>query len=89
MSDYNRLEHYTDSQESISHLVGIALDNTDGHKRLTRSESFSVVGGSQETHERMAHMLIKTMEDIRRTGKDLSSLEPEEINTLLNKHKNY
>ena len=34
-------------------LLGLGLDATDQHKRITRGEGFSLVGGSEETHERM------------------------------------
>lgn len=66
-----------------SHLVGIGLDNEDGHKRLTRAEQFSVVGGSQETHERMTVTLIKTFECLKGKGKRLEQTEPEELMDII------
>jgi hypothetical protein len=38
--------------ESVG-LIGLGLDNQDGHKRITQGEEFLLVGGSEETHERM------------------------------------
>ena len=35
-------------------MLGLGLDNEDGHKRITTGENFYLVGGSEETHERMA-----------------------------------
>ncbi len=69
-----------------SSLLGIGLDNTDGHKRITRAEKFSVVGGSDETHGRITETLIKTFEDLKTKGKTLEKSEPREIVDLI--HKN-
>ena len=34
-------------------MLGVGLDNQDGHKRVTKGDNFYLVGGSEETHERM------------------------------------
>jgi len=69
-----------------SMLLGLGLDNKDGHKRITQADKFSVVGGSEETHGRMTETLIKTFEDIQRKGKSLEELEKKELRDIL--HKN-
>ncbi|MGA1205181.1 MAG: hypothetical protein ACO3ZW_05150 [Opitutales bacterium] len=69
-----------------AHLLGVGLDNEDGHKRLTRAEKFSVVGGSEETHERMTETLIKTFEDLKVKGKELVDTEKDELAEIL--HRN-
>ncbi len=76
----------SENRETIVHLLGIGLDNRDGHKRITKADDFSVIGGSQETHERMTETLVKTMENLERKGKRLKEAEPEELAELL--HKN-
>ena len=38
---------------SSAMMMGIGFDNKDGHKRITKGENFVLVGGSEETHERM------------------------------------
>lgn len=63
----------------IRHVLGVGLDNQDGHKRITRAEKFSVVGGSEETHERMTETLCKTFEGLQRKGKSLEECEPREF----------
>ncbi len=73
--------------EKKAHLLGIGLDNEDGHKRITQSEQFSIVGGSQETHERMTETVVKTFEDIKQAGKQLESIEPERLSDLLKKNQ--
>jgi hypothetical protein len=44
-----------------NHLLGLSLDATDQHKRVTHGEGFSLVGGSEETHERMTETVIKSV----------------------------
>lgn len=72
--------------QKSTHLLGIGLDNNDGHKRVTRAERFSVVGGSEETHERMTETLVKTFEELKHKGKSLEQSEPQEIAELIQKN---
>jgi hypothetical protein len=62
------------------------LDATDQHKRITRGEGFSLVGGSEETHERMTETVIKTSEDLSRKGRSIADARPEELAELLRKY---
>jgi len=66
-----------------AHLLGLGLDNEDGHKRLTRADKFSVVGGSEETHEKMTETLLKTFENLKDKGKDLEETDKEELAELI------
>ena len=67
-------------------LLGLGLDAVDQHKRITRGEGFSLVGGSEETHERMTETVIKTSEDLNRKGQTIADARPEELAELLRKH---
>jgi len=71
---------------SQSHLFGIGLDGDDGHKRLTRAEKFSIVGGSAETHDKMTETLVKTFEDLDRKGKALEETDKKELSELLDEN---
>ena len=64
-------------------LLGIGLDNKDGHKRLTKGENFTMVGGSEETHEHMTETAIKFNEKLAKKGKSLRDLSPEEFRDLI------
>lgn len=64
-------------------LLGIGLDNTDGHKRLTTGEQFAIVGGSAETHDRMTETVVKTFEELKTRGKPLHKIEPNELAEIL------
>jgi hypothetical protein len=66
-------------------LLGVGLDNTDGHKRVTTGEQFVLVGGSAETHERMAETTIKTFEELKRRDKHLDNVDPRELAEILHK----
>lgn len=64
-------------------LFGVGLDNNDDHRRITRSESFLLVGGSADTHERMQETAIRFEEGLERRGKTLAEAEVREVIDLL------
>jgi hypothetical protein len=68
-------------------LLGLGLDNEDGHKRITQAEGFFLVGGSQETHEKMTETAIKTFEDLRQRGKSIANVEKQELADILHKNR--
>jgi peroxiredoxin len=68
-----------------AHLLGLGLDNSDGHKRLTSAEQFTIVGGSDETHTKMTETVIKTFEVLKRRGKSLHGVEPQELAEIIHK----
>jgi len=73
------------TQGSQAHLFGIGLDHKDGHKRITQSERFSIVGGSEETHGRMTETVLKTFETLDKKGKSLEEVEREELADIIHK----
>jgi hypothetical protein len=66
-------------------LLGVGLDNRDGHRRITRGEDFLLVGGSAETHERMQDVAIRVTESLEGRGKRLRDAPVEEIADLVRK----
>ena len=56
-----------------------ALDNQDGQKRITKGENFVLVGGSEETHERMTETAIRVNEKLSARGKTLDTVERDEF----------
>jgi hypothetical protein len=64
-------------------FLGLGLDNKDGHKRLSQSEHFLLVGGSAETHERMQDTAIRFSEALRRHGNELQEMLLEEVLSIL------
>jgi hypothetical protein len=70
----------------MAHLLGLGLDCTDGHKRITQADKFSIMGGSEKTHDHMTEMLCKTVEDLKIKGKTLEEASMEEISDLIKKN---
>jgi hypothetical protein len=66
-------------------LLGLGLDNDDGHKRITTGKNFAIVGGSAETHEKMTETVVKTFEELKRRRKPLVSVEAKELAEILDK----
>lgn len=64
-------------------LLGMGFDNRDGHKRITEGEDFVLLGGSEETHEKMVETTLKFNEKLARKGKELADLSREEFTDLM------
>ena len=60
-------------------LLGLGLDNEDGHLRATRGENFALLGGSKDTHEQMQEKCIRFNEKLKARGKRLEDLPPSEF----------
>ncbi len=70
----------------MAHLLGVGLDCADGHKRITQADKFSILGGSQNTHDKMTETLCKTFEDLSIKGKALEETSPDELSDIINKN---
>ncbi len=66
-----------------SALLGLGLDNEDGHTRLTRGENFVLFGGSHDTHSAMQETVIKVNERLARRGKRLEDVSASELGEIL------
>lgn len=62
-------------------ILGLGLDS-DGHKRITRGDNFTLVGGTQETHEDMTEKAIKINEKLKARGKHLENVSREEFDDI-------
>lgn len=80
------MKHNEQPPKGKAALLGLGLDGKDGHKRITKSEKFAIVGGSEETHDRMTETLVKTVEDLKRRGRELEQASHKEVAELI--HKN-
>ena len=63
-------------------MIGLGLDNEDGHTRLTRGDNFVLCGGSQDTHAVMQETALKINERLDRQGKRLEDVSAGEFATL-------
>ena len=75
----------TKKKAAVAGLLGVGLDNQDGHQRVTRGEEFLLVGGSAETHERMQDVAIHVTESLQTKGKRLQDTSSQEVVELLRK----
>ena len=66
-----------------SKLLGLGLDNDDGHKRITEAERFSIVGGNEETHQTLTEAATKTFETLDKKGKTLDTVEKKELDDII------
>lgn len=64
-------------------ILGVGLDNEDGHTRLTRAENFTLYGGSEETHGKMQETAIKVNEQLTKRGKRLEDCSPREVADMI------
>ena len=68
-------------------LLGLGLDGTDGHTRITTGKNFKLVGGSKDTHEAMQETAIKVNEELDKRHKRLEDVKPPEFLEILRKAK--
>jgi hypothetical protein len=64
-------------------MLGLGLDNDDGHTRLTRGKNFVLYGGSQDTHTRMQETAIKVNEQLDNRGKRLEDCSVNELRDII------
>lgn len=68
-------------------IVGLGLDGTDGHTRITTGKNFKLIGGSKDTHEVMQETALKINEELDRRHKRLEDITPPEFVDILRKAK--
>lgn len=73
----------TKPEPKVAGVLGVGLDGTDGHTRVTRTEEMVVVGGSAETHERMQETAIRFGENLEKRGKTIQEASVREVIDLL------
>jgi hypothetical protein len=68
-------------KKNQAQLLGLGLDS-DGHKRITQGDNFTLVGGTQETHEVMTEKAIKINEKLKARGKHLETVSRQEFDDI-------
>jgi len=64
-------------------MLGMGLDNDDGHVRITHGENFHLFGGSKGTHELMQEHAVKINEKLHEREKTLDSVTHEELREIV------
>ncbi len=63
-------------------LLGLGFDSKDGHKRYTKGDDFVLMGGSEETHEKMTETAIKVNEKLAKKGRSIRTASDEELRDI-------
>jgi hypothetical protein len=66
----------------VAGLLGLAFDNADGLKRITRGKDFFLAGGSEESHGLMRDTIIKVTERLDERGLKLADVSIEELRDI-------
>ena len=66
-------------------ILGLGLDNKDGHVRVTKGKNFRLYGGSEETHEVMQEKAIKFNEQLDKRRKTLDEINRDEFHDIAGK----
>jgi len=69
-------------EDKKSLILGVGLDNADGHVRITCGENFRLFGGSEETHGAMQEKAVKFNEKLKDRGKRLEEVSKEEFRDI-------
>ena len=67
-----------EQEDQTTFLLGIGLDNSDGHVRLTKGDDFHLVGGSEKTHQKMQDKVMELSEDMAKRGKAIKDIGPDD-----------
>ena len=62
-------------------LLGMGLDS-DGEARLTTGDNFFLVGGTEDTHEKMQEKAIKFNEKLKERGRTLDEIGSKEAREI-------
>ena len=87
MSESSKKPARRKRRPAVSGLLGVGLDNEDGHKRITTGEKFVLVGGSQETHEVMTETMMQTFEELKRRDKVLENVDHRELAEIIDRSR--
>lgn len=68
---------------TLTGILGLGLDGGDGQIRITRTEEMTLLGGSEETHDRMQETAIRFSESLEKRGKRLREISAREAADLL------
>ena len=60
-----------ESKPEVVGLFGVGFDHQDEHQRITEGDELFLIGGSEETHERMQDVAIHVTESLKTKGKRL------------------
>ncbi len=60
--------------ETIGRIVGLGLDKDDGCVRITNGSAFTLMYGSEESHDQMQAFCLRMESRLREQGRSLQDL---------------
>jgi hypothetical protein len=78
----NAVKNKNEQPLGIKGLLGLGLDGTDGHVRISRGPNFYLFGGSETTHEKMQGFAVKFSEGVDERGKRIEDLNRRELEEI-------
>jgi hypothetical protein len=82
-SDGPRIRRKRDNRRSL--LVGVRVDEGDGHTRVSRGDDFVALGGTREAHEHLRETVAGISDEVKRRGRDLAEVHREELRDILSR----
>ena len=76
----------SDNQKKIIRLLGVGFDHDDGHVRITKSDSYDVIMGSEESHEYIQQLIQKIEDALKAADLSLEDLSPDEFLEFIKKN---
>jgi len=79
-------KRHRDSEEKplgLRGMLGVGVDNRDGHKRVTKGPRYYLVGGSKDTHERMQEFAMKFDEKVKERDKCWEEINGKEFKEIV------
>lgn len=73
------------NQKKIIRLLGVGFDAEDGHIRITNSEQYDVLMGSDESHDFIRKLIRKIEDELEAQQLTLDDFTPEEFGEFVKK----
>lgn len=64
-------------------MLGVGFDADDGHMRITTSDNYDVLMGSDESHEYLTQLIGRIETELKERGMNLEELDPAELGNLV------
>ncbi len=64
-------------------LVGVRVQESDGHRRVSRGDDFVALGGDREGHEHLRETCAAISDEVRRRGRYIADVDREEFREIL------
>lgn len=71
------------NRKKIVRLLGVGFDAEDGHVRITKSDNYDVLMGSDESHDFLQKLIAKIEAELKYKDLKLDDLSPAEFSEFV------